>query len=296
MSVIFTSPIEVDQQSTCSHSSSSSEKNDDVKSSPSTIKSGIALAKAKTDRDVAEQKRTEAISLRKSRGDLPEFLEIMGSEIVDIHVGPQKKLFRVHRGILCDKVPYFRKMFSSGFVEGLEGKAFFPEDDPKCFDFFMGWIYFGTLRVLNASTSLEKIEHDLNLLSLYSFADKLCLPELMDLVLDTYKNTYEKSNRFPRVSLVSDVYQMTPKDSPLRKLMCHCMYYIFVEYNSEDIRNFWTTEDMATAMSLHQDLTIDFLNLMRSDAPGFAPQDPRAFPNCDFHCHGEDEPCSQRSN
>ena len=57
----------------------------------------------------------------------------MGLEIVDIHVGPQKKLFRIHRGILCDKVPYFQKMFSSGFVEGLEGKAFFPEDDPNTF-------------------------------------------------------------------------------------------------------------------------------------------------------------------
>ncbi|KAF5874542.1 uncharacterized protein Bfra_004553 [Botrytis fragariae] len=187
-------------------------------------------------------------------------------------------------------------MFSSGFVKGLEGRAFFPEDDPKCFDFFMGWIYFGTLRVLNASTALDKIQYDLNPLSLYSFADKLCLPELMDLALNTYKNTYEKSNRFPRVSLVSDVYQLTPKDSPLQKFMCHCMYYIFVEYTSEDIRNFWTTEDIAMAMSLHKDLPIDFLNLMRSDSPGFPPTDPRALPNSDFHCHGEDEPCSQRPN
>ncbi|TGO70332.1 hypothetical protein BOTNAR_0001g00060 [Botryotinia narcissicola] len=147
MSVNSTTPIKADQQSTYKHSSlsSSSEKNDDVKGSSSTTEDGVVLEKAKTDRDLAERKRTEAVSLRKSRGDDPEFLEIMGSEIVDIYVGPQKKLFRVHRGILCDKVPYLRKMFSSGFVEGLEGEAFFPEDDPKCFDSFMGWIYFGTL-------------------------------------------------------------------------------------------------------------------------------------------------------
>lgn len=220
----------------------------------------------------------------------------MGSEIVDLHVGPQKKLFRVHRGILCDKVPYFRKMFSSGFVEGLEGAAFFPEDDPKCFDSFMAWVYFGTLRALNASTALEKVDYDSNLLSLYSFADKLCLPELMDLVLDTYKNTYKKSNRFPRVSLVSDVYEMTPTKSPLRNFMCRCMYFIFAEYNSVVVRNFWTTDDMATAMSVNKDLTVDFLNLMRSDSLGLASIDPRALPNCDFHCHGEDELCSQRPN
>ncbi|KAF7956635.1 hypothetical protein EAE96_003969 [Botrytis aclada] len=292
MSACFTIPFEADQQSVYAHSSSSSERNDDVKSSPSTTEDEIALAKAEIDRDIAEQKRAEAVSLRRSRGDHPEFLEVMGLEIVDIHVGPQKKLFQVHRGILCDKVPYFQKMFSSGFVEGLEGKAFFPEDDPTCFDSFMGWIYLGTLRVLKASTAIEKVQYDLNLLSLYSFANKLCLPELMDLVLDTYKNTYQKSNRFPRISLVSDVYQMTPKGSPLRKFMSHCMYCIFVEYNSENIRNSWTTEDMAVAMGLHQDLAIDFLNLMRLDPP----TDPRALPNCHFHCHGEDEPCSQRPN
>ncbi|TEY74759.1 hypothetical protein BOTCAL_0070g00260 [Botryotinia calthae] len=276
MSVNSTIPIEADQQSAYAHSSSSSAKDDDLKSSPSTTEDGVALEKTKIDRDIAEQKRAEAVSLRKSRGDDPEFLEIMGLEIVDIHVGPQKKLFRIHRGILCDKVPYFQKMFSSGFVEGLEGKAFFPEYDPKCFDFFMGWIYFGTLRVIDISTAtgVSKAEYDMNLLSLYSFADKLCLPELMDLVLDTYKHTYGEANRFPRVGLVSDTYQMTPVDSPIRKFMCHCMYFIFFKYDDEDIRNFWTTEDLALAMSLHQDLTIDFLNLMRSHSPGIDPSDP----------------------
>ncbi|EMR87961.1 hypothetical protein BcDW1_3324 [Botrytis cinerea BcDW1] len=133
MSVNYTAPIESDQQNAYTHSSSSSAKKDDAKSSPSNTKDGVVLAKTKADRDVVEQKRSEAVSLRKSRGDHPEFLEIMGLEIVDIHVGPQTKLFRIHRGILCDKVPYFQKMFSSGFVEGLEGKAFFPEDDPNTF-------------------------------------------------------------------------------------------------------------------------------------------------------------------
>lgn len=77
MSVNSTTPIKADQQATYAHlsPSSSSEKNDDVKSSSSTTKDEVVLAKAKIDRDVAERTRTEAVSLRKSRGDHPEFLE-----------------------------------------------------------------------------------------------------------------------------------------------------------------------------------------------------------------------------
>lgn len=37
----------------------------------------------------------------------------------------------------CYKIPYFQKMFSSGFIEALEGKKFFPEDSPQSFDLLM---------------------------------------------------------------------------------------------------------------------------------------------------------------
>lgn len=75
MSVNSTAPIEADQQNAYTHSSSSSAKKDYAKSSPSNTEDGVVLAKSKADRDIAEQKRAEAVSLRKSRGDDPEFLE-----------------------------------------------------------------------------------------------------------------------------------------------------------------------------------------------------------------------------
>lgn len=98
------------------------------------------------------------------------------------------------------------------------------------------------------------------------------------------------------VSLVSNAYQLTPVDSPLRKFMCHCIYFLFVNYDDDNVRNVWKTKDLASAMSLHQDLTIDFLNLMRSHSRDIDPPDPRSLPDCVFHCHGKDEPCSQRPN
>ena len=46
------------------------------------------------------------------------------SAMVDLFVGPEKKLFRVHKSFLCNKIPYFDKMFNGGFKEAIESQAF----------------------------------------------------------------------------------------------------------------------------------------------------------------------------
>lgn len=65
--------------------------------------------------------------------------------------------------------------------------------------FFMDCIYFGTLRVIDNSTAtaVSKAEHGMNLLSLYSFADKLCLPELMILFSIRTKTHMERLTDSP---------------------------------------------------------------------------------------------------
>ncbi|KAF7901012.1 hypothetical protein EAF00_003233 [Botryotinia globosa] len=106
MSVNSTTPIKADQHSTYKHSSLSSYY--DVKDSSSTTEDGIVLAKAKTDRDLAEKKRTEVVSLRKSRGDDPEFLEIMGSEIFLSNITLSITIIRVANAMNTDFFLYGR--------------------------------------------------------------------------------------------------------------------------------------------------------------------------------------------
>lgn len=55
--------------------------------------------------------------------------------MVDIHVGKKRKQSHIHKGILCQKIPHFDKMFNGGFKERLNNKAEFPEDDAMAFDF-----------------------------------------------------------------------------------------------------------------------------------------------------------------
>ncbi len=61
----------------------------------------------------------------------------MGSEMVDIYVGPEEEPFRVHKQKLCRRIPYFDKMFNGQFKEASENVGRLPEDDPAAFDVLM---------------------------------------------------------------------------------------------------------------------------------------------------------------
>lgn len=68
-----------------------------------------------------------------------------GTEIVTLYVGTDEQKFIAYKDVLCNKVPYFDKMFNGGFEEANTLIARFPEDDPKPFDLMLGWVYEGTL-------------------------------------------------------------------------------------------------------------------------------------------------------
>jgi hypothetical protein len=49
--------------------------------------------------------------------------------MVEFFVGPEKKLFRLHKELVCTVSDVLSKMFNSGFLEGSTGCAYLPEDD-----------------------------------------------------------------------------------------------------------------------------------------------------------------------
>ncbi|KAH6669007.1 hypothetical protein B0J14DRAFT_488300 [Halenospora varia] len=55
----------------------------------------------------------------------------MGIEMVDLFVGPE--IFRVHKALFCQRVPYFSTMFQGGFKEASDSQATFPEDSSESF-------------------------------------------------------------------------------------------------------------------------------------------------------------------
>lgn len=71
----------------------------------------------------------------------------MGTEMVDIFVGPEKQLFRLHKHLLMQKIPYFQIMFTINMRETFENAATLPEDNPEVFGFLCAWIYTNEIHV-----------------------------------------------------------------------------------------------------------------------------------------------------
>ncbi|TVY42478.1 hypothetical protein LSUB1_G003278 [Lachnellula subtilissima] len=66
----------------------------------------------------------------------------MGAEMVNIYVGkgPKEQHFTVHKELLCNKIPYFEKMFKGGSQGAtIINVARFPEDNIiNSFDVLLG--------------------------------------------------------------------------------------------------------------------------------------------------------------
>lgn len=59
---------------------------------------------------------------------------------------PTCTTFVVHKKLICQKIPYFKKMFADGWKESADNVATFPEDSIESFDILLGWVYTGVLR------------------------------------------------------------------------------------------------------------------------------------------------------
>jgi hypothetical protein len=60
-------------------------------------------------------------------------------------VGPDFKSIKVHQKMLTEAAEVFEKMFNSGFREGPEDFAEFPDDDPAAWEQLVEWCYKGSL-------------------------------------------------------------------------------------------------------------------------------------------------------
>ncbi|PQE10898.1 BTB POZ domain-containing protein [Rutstroemia sp. NJR-2017a WRK4] len=236
----------------------------------------------------AEKQRAEAVSLKSSREESPDFLETVGTEFVELSVGPEKKIFRVHKGILCDKIPYFSKMFNGDFKEGEDLKASFPEDSPESFDILLGWIYFGKIRRISKKAAPKVSLWDAY--GVYSLGDKLCIQDFMDSVIDIYINWLATNGVIVTPKEFSDGFEKAPRGSPFQRFLCHMLHFAIAAYRFKNQFELLPTLDLHKFLGSNEDLRLDLLTRMMSHSPGAIVEDPTTLGRCKFHQHGENEP------
>ncbi|KAF7931560.1 uncharacterized protein EAE98_004296 [Botrytis deweyae] len=235
--------------------------------------------------------KSEAKSDPESTPKSHPFLSNIGIETVDLYVGPNRTHYRVHKNILCTKIPYFNKMFNGGFSEASNNSAEFPEDFSESFDVLLEWAYsqYHPLRPLNR-VSPGSVSTNWNTINFYLLMDKLCIPDLMNEAMDLMRQ-FDKDNDFlPSINHGIWVYRRSLPGSKIRLYVLNSLLYAFSLNQEPDLT------PMALLMGVvtrETDLTADFLTAVRGQVRGGPKStNPSAGDGGIYHIHGEGIGCS----
>ncbi|KAF7956580.1 hypothetical protein EAE96_003914 [Botrytis aclada] len=188
--------------------------------------------------------------------------------MVDIRVGEELELFRVHKSLLCTRVPYFNKMFNSGFSESKTNSAVLREDNTEAFDVLVGWVY---------SNRLPPYDNSWDPVEVYILADKICLTELMDEVMDALQTKFLLISPEALV-----IYNRLPKGSKLRLFALDVVTFDF----STSRRNNLTL--LVDVNAKNEEFALDFLTrIQRYVGSRTAFPSPYKSDSCAYHCHEE---------
>lgn len=88
-------------------------------------------------------------SLRRSFRDLRNFATVMIGGKEDGRAAS----FAVHKDLLVSASPFFAAALNGNFAEGLDQVVTLPEEKPECFEWFIWWLYTGSLSTPISDTS-----------------------------------------------------------------------------------------------------------------------------------------------
>jgi hypothetical protein len=148
--------------------------------------------------------------------------DALGYEMVIIKVGPEEKMFMVHKKLLCDRSDFFLKAISNGFEEGRTGIISFPEDTEEAFNKFLTWLYTGNIALPSFPTtgnlrrSFEQADVvNEHLIPAIVLGDKLCANEFMNKAMDSFADFYEVHHLIPSAVTTHNVFQQLGAQSKL---------------------------------------------------------------------------------
>ncbi|KAF7956636.1 hypothetical protein EAE96_003970 [Botrytis aclada] len=228
-----------------------------------------------------------------------EIQNFMDSEMVDIPVGKDEGSghFKLHKSIICGKVPYFEKMFNGKFIEGATNSATLPEEDPDAFNTIVFWIYSDQLLSLKHGTNDNGKWH---IGELYLLADKFCLHNLMDRILDEFTHHMKKGKLIPsihwnKLDFMEGLYHYSPrKTCGMFRLVVSFLCYLLCRTSGAKDLKYWPTENSVMFLSRHDDVRHEVVKMIRVQPEKIRSENLVSAPGCRFHEHEEGKPCPQR--
>ncbi|KAF4628130.1 hypothetical protein G7Y89_g10020 [Cudoniella acicularis] len=222
------------------------------------------------------------------------FSSHLQDDMVNIYVGSEEFLFRVHKKILCARIPYFDKMFNSGFKEGTELMAKLPEEEPVTFDLLVEWVYQSFPYPIRKLEAVRNSEGDLtpswDVIAFYALAGRMCLPNLQDLIMDACIRYHKSVKELPSVEFAERAYLETGDDSRLSAYALSTIFYVIAHRDAYEFDNGWSTDAIHTLFQDVPQFSYDYINHARA---AIQSKDPRDREACFYHKHSPHDPCPQ---
>lgn len=181
--------------------------------------------------------------------------------------------YKIHKDLLTAESPFFAAALNGTFAEGLDQTVHLLEDKPEVFEWFLWWLYTGSLttpmskncasdqrcgaRMLGLTGQMQAYHNhhtthddgDLRnsagspkyflLLDLYALSDKLLTTSLSNHIIDTLARLSESTNSVPTPSDTWILYDSIRETSPMRKLILDLFAYKKTDKLLESHRDEW---------------------------------------------------------
>ncbi|TGO33512.1 hypothetical protein BHYA_0242g00040 [Botrytis hyacinthi] len=144
----------------------------------------------------------------------PSYEDMLDSPIIDLYIGPKRKKFSIHRGLLCAKSPFFADIFlNNDELSEEKENHYLPKISSEHFSIIMKWLYRGTL---DAGFENEGNKPSCAAIEVYALAHQLGMTEMMDKVLTGLGRRYVEKRFTPNVFAIELAFELTepvgPKD------------------------------------------------------------------------------------
>ncbi|KUJ24535.1 uncharacterized protein LY89DRAFT_24224 [Mollisia scopiformis] len=231
--------------------------------------------------------------------DPPEtdtYIDKIKSPILDIRVGPDAKLFQVHKRVLTDKADFFGKMFDGQFIEAAKKAADFPEDDEAAWEELIAWSYGAFFHVFlpcdrrRVNLDAKEALAFFNRIKLCCLAEKYNIIRLYNLGVDSLIDfLWQGPSTMPILSW--DVFQVccryayehSAEHTGLRHLFSTYFCYL-LSCPKEDCESTYDSQQMMSLASDIPDLMSDFFKITQQSS-GPDSTKPDNIDPCVFHMH-----------
>jgi hypothetical protein len=222
---------------------------------------------------------------------------------VKLFVGIERREFTVHKRLLCDRSSFFAGAFSTGFKEAITGIIELPEDDPASMALLVDFLYRGSLPDIDEQyekTNKDGLEEYTSmevLLKLYYLAEKLCMSNLMNQIMDKIRHWHQFKKKLFGTGTPVSIYNNTHEKSKLRLYaaaqFARCLH--------DEALPTLVDANEVRSLAISPDFFRNVVQFQLSHWTAMAvlkrwPDDPETggFGVCEFHVHEKNEVCGHQ--